>query len=95
MDGMVLVPNASTTVRDDGRRWTTVGDWGADIVARVDGMSSSSSCGGDSGADIVARVDGRRDDRAATIDVVVVVIEDVDERDGAGAECGDGDDGAR
>ena len=51
--------------------------------------------GGDSGADIVARVDGRRDDRAATIDVVVVVIEDVDERDGAGAECGDGDDGAR
>ena len=43
----------------------------------------------------VARVDRRRDDRAATIDVVVVVIEDVDERDGAGAECGDGDDGAR
>jgi hypothetical protein len=33
----------------------------------------------------VARVDGRRDDRAATIDVVVVVvvIEDVDGRDGA------------
>ena len=51
--------------------------------------------GGDLGADIVARVDGRRDDRAATIDVVVVVIEDVDERDGAGAECRDGDDGAR
>ena len=52
--------------------------------------------GGDSGADIVARVDGRRDDRAATIDVVVVVvvvIEDINGRDGAGAECVD--DGAR
>ena len=49
--------------------------------------------GGDSGADIVARVDGRRDDRAATIDVVVVavvvVIDDVDGRDGA--ERGDDD----
>jgi hypothetical protein len=44
--------------------------------------------GGDSGADVVARVNGRRDDRAATIDVVVV-IEDVDERDGA--ERGDND----
>jgi hypothetical protein len=34
--------------------------------------------------DVVARVDGRRDDRATTIDVVVVVVvEDVDGRDGA------------
>ncbi len=49
--------------------------------------------GGDSGADIVARVDGRRDDRAATIDVVVVVIEDVDGRDGAGAATTVRDDG--
>ncbi len=47
--------------------------------------------GGDSGADIVTCVNGRRDDRAATIDVVVAVIEDVDGRDGAER----GDDGAR
>ena len=38
--------------------------------------------GGDLGVDVVARIDGRRDDRAAIIDVVVV-IEDVDGRDGA------------
>jgi hypothetical protein len=49
MNGMVLVPNAATatTVRDDRRRRMTIGDWRADIVARVDGMSSSSSCGDD------------------------------------------------
>jgi hypothetical protein len=51
--------------------------------------------GGDSGADVVARVDGRRDDRAATIDVVVVVIEDVDGRDGAERGCAKTDDGGR
>ena len=49
--------------------------------------------GGDSGADVVARVDGRRDDRAATIDVVVVVIEYVVGRDGA--ERGDDDERRR
>ena len=43
------------------------------------------------GADVVARVDGRHDDRASTIDVVVVFIEDVDGRDGAKR----GDDDAR
>ena len=48
-------------------------------------MPTRGVCPGDSGADVVMLVDGRRDDRAATIDVVVivVVIEDVDGRDGA------------
>ena len=45
---------------------------------------------GNLGVDVAARVDGRRDDRAATIDAfVVVIIEDVDGRDGA--EHGDDD----
>ena len=50
MDGMV--PNAATTVRDNGRRRATIGNSGADIVTRVDG----------------------------TIDVVIVVIEDIEQR---------------
>ena len=62
MDGMV--PNTATTMRDEGRRRRG---------RRTRRPRPPREDGSDSGADVVARV-GRRDDRAATIDVVVVVV---------------------
>jgi hypothetical protein len=71
MDGMV--PNAATMMRNKGRRRRG---------RRTRRPAPPREAAGDSGADVVARVDGRRDDRAATIDVVVVVVISMG-RDGA------------